>query len=813
MKSRIKEGMAGILLIVLSFAWAVGLKLSNAAYAQGGVEISEETFPDENFRAYVSNSLDINDDGFLNDTELDVITINVNGNRKIESLQGIEYFRKLEMLFCNDNKLMSLDLSANTEIVTVSCIGNKIESLDFSNNKKLEALNCPDNNLKELNVSNCTQLKRLDASNNPLWVLDITKCSSLLKVLKEGTLNDSVRMIGGYCLEYTGKDGPYNLMLKVMDYTVLKTGSEPETVNVTFVLNNGEDDIVTTVEYATPVKEPANLSNGDRLFNGWYIGSEMEYKFDFNRPIGEDITLYASWVSPVKDTPTPVPTKVPTEAPTPVLTEAVDGENAVEQAEKKTQDKDNTILYIAAGVLAAVLFAGLFVVLIKKFGKKKGLLIGLSIVILIAAVVLFVYMMKQLKRPAPSKETATPTPVTATDAPVEIEPDTVKYTMRLAPNDGIHSSYVQDKKEGEPFALPANAPVREGYIFLGWKDDADKVYMPGDMFSEDRDVTFSAEWKLMESTDDPNSGLNKLTLSGNPEDRFITDKYYYMEGEKFFLFLDKDLDLPGDFADNIAIIMDELEKEIGLLFDNVGELRPVTSNDIVLCDPWKAISVGKKLPIYVLVDRDKASYIPVSSSDGRYVVFYFFELYSKEFVDSVPEYKNNPMLFEDHVQYEAMAHELTHALSGRFYAGITNTMSEGSAEYYCNLVMKNLSETKEAFKKSYDSYEASKMYRISTDVTSETAETVIAGDFSNVSFANRGPQYMLGRMLCEFLAESYGTNFFIDYLTMAKEKGLTSEHNEENPISQPKEHAKAMKELYGADVFARFGEWYQENKR
>ena len=90
------------------------LFISCASWAD--VAINEMNFPDENFRAYVSDNRDTDDDGYLSDEEISDATYIYVSNKNIESLKGIEYFYNLKRLSCYDNQLTTLDLSKNTAL-------------------------------------------------------------------------------------------------------------------------------------------------------------------------------------------------------------------------------------------------------------------------------------------------------------------------------------------------------------------------------------------------------------------------------------------------------------------------------------------------------------------------------------------------------------------------------------------------------------------------------------------------------------------------------------------------------------------------
>ena len=81
----------------------------------------ERIFPDDVFRSYVVDNFDTDKNGIISETEaLKVTSIYVSGTREnpgeIKSLEGIQYFKNLEVLDCASNELVSLDLSNNTKL-------------------------------------------------------------------------------------------------------------------------------------------------------------------------------------------------------------------------------------------------------------------------------------------------------------------------------------------------------------------------------------------------------------------------------------------------------------------------------------------------------------------------------------------------------------------------------------------------------------------------------------------------------------------------------------------------------------------------
>ena len=170
-------------LFSLLLAFALVLGLASPALAAGEtVAINEANFPDAEFRTYVAENFDKNEDNQLSTTERNaVVEIDVQRDRdstdRITTLDGIEFFPNLKVLKCMLNLLTSLDVSQNTALTVLSCSYNKLTSLDISKNAALEVLDCGGNPLKSLDVSQNVALKLLycystdfrsfEVSNNP----------------------------------------------------------------------------------------------------------------------------------------------------------------------------------------------------------------------------------------------------------------------------------------------------------------------------------------------------------------------------------------------------------------------------------------------------------------------------------------------------------------------------------------------------------------------------------------------------------------------------------------------------------------------
>ncbi len=177
------------------------------------VIIDEEHFPDFNFRRYVQENYDANRNGILELSESNCedgvshrkdqigltrydFALEMFRNCKgldvsgwgIADLSGIEYFRGLEALICQDNVLKNLDLTKCPDLKYLDCSGNReLSRIELSNDSLLLALDCNRTAIdlsqylprwKYIGELDCRdmQLTELDLSRNP-W-LSFVDCSN-----------------------------------------------------------------------------------------------------------------------------------------------------------------------------------------------------------------------------------------------------------------------------------------------------------------------------------------------------------------------------------------------------------------------------------------------------------------------------------------------------------------------------------------------------------------------------------------------------------------------------------------------------------
>ena len=154
----------------------------NSSVVVTGVDITEDNFPDTNFRNWLL-SQSYGTDGVITENEMWGITRIAANSCGIEDLTGIEYFKLLteldvsnfdESLQDNWNMLTSLDVSGNPYLRTLYCSNNQINTLSLAENLDLRTLDCSDNCLTHLDVTNNTYLGLLQCDKNHLEELDVT---------------------------------------------------------------------------------------------------------------------------------------------------------------------------------------------------------------------------------------------------------------------------------------------------------------------------------------------------------------------------------------------------------------------------------------------------------------------------------------------------------------------------------------------------------------------------------------------------------------------------------------------------------------
>ena len=276
------------------------------------VEINASTFPDYYFRNYVLANFDVNPaDTLLSEKEVEqVYSMNLS-SKGYESLEGIQYFKELVELVCNDCRLTSLNVSGLPNLQAMNCRNNpNIRTINFGGNSGMQVLACDNCGLSNLNVRNFSGLKYLYCSQNQISSLDVTnnhelatlqcyenrissldisRCQNLVTAYQKGTLGN-YQTVGEYKYTYGSGENDYYLLV-VDKSTVVNTkfsavtfnagtirvstasGHSGETVTLGINLsdNPGVSKITLDLVYDHDALQYAGYNNS--VLSGWTVNS------------------------------------------------------------------------------------------------------------------------------------------------------------------------------------------------------------------------------------------------------------------------------------------------------------------------------------------------------------------------------------------------------------------------------------------------------------------------------------------------------------------------------------------------------------
>lgn len=174
------------------------MAMATTAFAQSTVKLTEEFFPDQQFRDRLKYNYGLKEGDELTEEDLlDMTNISLYGsaNDPITTLQGIEYFPNLNYLYVNtfsfstvdlekntlleylyfsEGDLAAIDVSKNTELKTLSIESTRLANIDLSNNTKLTEVSLEENQFSSIDFSKNTELRILNLSQNPISSIDIS---------------------------------------------------------------------------------------------------------------------------------------------------------------------------------------------------------------------------------------------------------------------------------------------------------------------------------------------------------------------------------------------------------------------------------------------------------------------------------------------------------------------------------------------------------------------------------------------------------------------------------------------------------------
>jgi len=157
---------------------------------------------------------------------------------------------KINTLSVTGANLNAIDLTALTELTSVTLNNNAINTIDLSKNAKLKSLSILNNQLEELNVANNPELTEVKVSGNQLSKLDLTANTKVEQIIADNNALTEIKFNGE---AISGTLNLANNKLKEVDLskvntnyidvqkneiTALDFSSQAKTLNTLYVNNN-----------------------------------------------------------------------------------------------------------------------------------------------------------------------------------------------------------------------------------------------------------------------------------------------------------------------------------------------------------------------------------------------------------------------------------------------------------------------------------------------------------------------------------------------------------------------------------------------
>lgn len=105
--------------------------------------------------------------------------LNQNGSNFYTDLTGVEEFTAITELFCENNQMTTLSVSAHPDLTALYCDNNQISSINLSANTDLEYLDMGNNDLTTLDLSSNTNIETVVVDNNSITSIDISTVTSI----------------------------------------------------------------------------------------------------------------------------------------------------------------------------------------------------------------------------------------------------------------------------------------------------------------------------------------------------------------------------------------------------------------------------------------------------------------------------------------------------------------------------------------------------------------------------------------------------------------------------------------------------------
>ena len=189
------RNILSIIIIILGVAFLINYIFYTPSYINAYIatniykEPANKYFEDDKFYKCVvdaynkENKASIPYTQSLSDSQLGSIKkVIVSDYAEVKSAKGVEKLTALTVLYVENNKLTTIDVSNNTALTGLNVERNQLTTLDVSKNTALTYLSVFSNQLTTLDVSNNTALTELRVDYNQLTTLDVGKNTKLTEL-------------------------------------------------------------------------------------------------------------------------------------------------------------------------------------------------------------------------------------------------------------------------------------------------------------------------------------------------------------------------------------------------------------------------------------------------------------------------------------------------------------------------------------------------------------------------------------------------------------------------------------------------------
>lgn len=177
------------------------------SHVSADVDLNKD-IPDENFRAYLKEHYDEDNDGkIIDDERYKVMYLDIS-NQGIKSLKGIENFTFLLVLNADGNEITDVDLTSNVSIQSINLTDNKLTSIKLPNElTSLVRISLEGNNFTSFNLKGkFPQLKIINFAKNNLTSFSMELSGTPIENTNNDQLDSTLKVNGNPSLtEIKGK--------------------------------------------------------------------------------------------------------------------------------------------------------------------------------------------------------------------------------------------------------------------------------------------------------------------------------------------------------------------------------------------------------------------------------------------------------------------------------------------------------------------------------------------------------------------------------------------------------------------------------